>query len=379
MSDETSTLPRLDLLRQMSDRVVFGDLVRGGPATRAELSVTAGLSKPTVSQAVRRLAEAGIVEVAGIRAGRRGGVGTVYRVSRTAGAVLAVSVDQSGISIRAVDLAGELVAEQALAPGSDEDEAALRVRLRHGVVRAKASLPGAAVIRSAVISVASPVNPRTNEVVSLPDSPFPAAVRRPAELLADLVEGPIRVDNDVNLAALAERHEGAAMRCDSFVYLYLGAGLGSAIYLANDLVRGAHGLAGEIGWLPTSATETRRSLARHYATGSGRGAPAVDVHASRCTLAGPDETARQALLAHLGQSAAHAGAALCATVDPELIVIGGPLGSIPAVAEAFAAALRSTWPQRVAVSVGALGEQAALLGATRVGLDDARNAALAAL
>jgi predicted NBD/HSP70 family sugar kinase len=39
-----------------------------------------------------------------------------------------------------------------------------------------------------------------------------------------------------------------------------------------------------------------------------------------------------------------AAAALCAAVDPGLIVVGGPPGSVPAVADAVAAALRSRWP-----------------------------------
>jgi len=379
MTDQGANLPRLDLLRQMSDRVVFEAIVRG-PATRAELSIAAGLSKPTVSQAVRRLENAGLAEAAGFRTGRRGGVGTIYRVSRAAGAVLAVRLDQSGIIVRAVDLAGEIVVEHAAGATRDLDEAALGAGLRRCVLKVKAAALAGAPVRAAVISVASPVDPRTNHVVGLPDSPFPQAIARPAELLTDLVDGPIRVDNDVNLAALAERHEGSAGHCDSFAYLYLGAGLGAAVFLANDLVRGEHGLAGEIGWLPTSTAGGPVTLARQFAGARSRGVtPAVDVQAALATLTGPETADRTALLAQLSRTAAQGAAALCAAVDPELLVIGGPLGSIPTVAAALSAELRDRWPHEIAVRTGTLGEQGPRLGATRIGLQLARDAALAAL
>ncbi|MCL2324541.1 MAG: ROK family protein [Actinomycetia bacterium] len=57
----------------------------------------------------------------------------------------------------------------------------------------------------------------------------------------------VTMDNDANLAALGERRFGAAREVDDFIMLTLGTGVGSGLFLAGQLYRGAHGLAGEIG------------------------------------------------------------------------------------------------------------------------------------
>ena len=59
--------------------------------------------------------------------------------------------------------------------------------------------------RLAVVSAADPVDRATGRLVHLPDSPFLVGELAPADVLADLVDGPVMVDNDVNWAARAER------------------------------------------------------------------------------------------------------------------------------------------------------------------------------
>src|SRR5256886_11352326 len=60
----------------------------------------------------------------------------------------------------------------------------------------------------------------------------------------------VEVDNDVTLAAAAERRRGIAGDSDGFALLWLGEGLGLAIDLGGTLLRGARGGAGEIGYMP---------------------------------------------------------------------------------------------------------------------------------
>ena len=76
------------------------------------------------------------------------------------------------------------------------------------------------------VSAADPVDQRTGRLVELPDSPFLTGELAPAEVLADLVEHPPTVDNDVNWAAVAEQRQGVATDLSEFGYCYLGAGLG---------------------------------------------------------------------------------------------------------------------------------------------------------
>ena len=58
MSPVVPTKPSLDLLRSLSDEHVLRSLMSRRQATRAEIAVATGLSKPTVSESVRRLSAA---------------------------------------------------------------------------------------------------------------------------------------------------------------------------------------------------------------------------------------------------------------------------------------------------------------------------------
>jgi glucokinase len=58
---------------------------------------------------------------------------------------------------------------------------------------------------------------------------------------------PAFVDNDANVAALAEHRAGAARGCDHVAMLTIGTGIGGGLILSGELYRGAHGSAAELG------------------------------------------------------------------------------------------------------------------------------------
>ena len=103
--------------------------------------------------------------------------------------------------------------------------------------------------RLAVVSAADPVDRETGRLVELPDAPFLLGALDAPAVLADLVDGPVTVDNDVNWAARAEH--ATAARPGDFVYLYLGEGLGCAVVSDGEVRRGHAGLAGEIAHVMT--------------------------------------------------------------------------------------------------------------------------------
>jgi predicted NBD/HSP70 family sugar kinase len=375
------------VLRETTDRRLLAAVIDAGRVTRAELSTSTGFSKPTVSEAVRRLADAGLLDATGLQeTGRRGRVGTFYELGRQAGWVLAIEADQSGIQAHSTDLAGQVQHRIEQPPGSPGDTGALVQGLRSAVQQAVATAgTGHGPLRSVAVSVANPVHPRTHEVIPLPGSPFPEGLLNPAEALSGLVTAPVLVDNDVNLAALAEHRVGAAIGAASFGYVYLGAGLGLGLYVGDQLIRGAHGLAGEIGYLPGRPDgPTPRTLAAELlASGFGRpDAPSTDVEAvvrllDRCEDDGGGPAERRAL-GVLSDAVARAVASISAVVDPELVLLGGPLGGhralLPAVRDALAAI--SAAPTRL--DYGTLGSLAPLRGATQLALDQARADALRA-
>ena len=73
----------------------------------------------------------------------------------------------------------------------------------------------------------------------------------------------------MNLAAMAERADGAAAGADDFVLVWLGVGLGLATILGGQLHRGTAGAAGEIGYLPVHGAAPDTKVAIRHPASSG--------------------------------------------------------------------------------------------------------------
>ena len=67
------------------------------------------------------------------------------------------------------------------------------------------------------------------------------------EMLEKRLDLPVFVDNDANVAALAEHRYGAGRGYDNLIYATLATGIGGALILNGQLFRGMHGMAGEFG------------------------------------------------------------------------------------------------------------------------------------
>ncbi len=382
-------LPSMTLLRELTDQIVLDTVFEQAPVTRAEIAQHTGISKTTVSESARRLEAAGLLLPAGEQRGRQGRVGTYYQVAPTAGYVVAVDLNPTRIRLCAADLFGHPFQQSALPPAQPREPARVAERLRELVADAvtEAGSDHGRLLAVAV-SVANPVDPATSRVIPLADTPYPEGLIQPQETLADLVEAPILVENDVNLAAVAERWHGAARTTDSFAYVYIGAGMGMGLVVGDQLIRGARGVAGEIGYLSVSSQPAGPGLGRHgfaRAVAGGfhpeRGQDggqdgdqvAVDVARQVFDRAARGEAEAQAVVEREGRTIGEAIAAVCAVIDPEVVLLGGPIGLHPALLEPVRAAVRDLAPLPPAIEVGTLGDTAVLHGALALALRRART------
>src|SRR5215469_16934007 len=162
--------PRLDLLRSLTDEHVLRALMRERRLTRAELAVGTGISKPAVSDSVRRLTDTGFLADTGERTagGRgRGRVGSYYALADGIGTALAVSIAPDGIVAELLDSHGDTLTRAGQA---------IRSPARPAQVTAAVSIASAKVVegmvplpRLAVASAADPVDRATGRLVGLPD------------------------------------------------------------------------------------------------------------------------------------------------------------------------------------------------------------------
>src|SRR3954468_7404381 len=102
--------PTLGLLRSLSDEHVLRALMSRRRATRAEIATATGLSKPTVSESVRRLGANGAVVDTGERTPGRGRVGTYYALPAGTGRALVAGLAPEGIVAEAIDVYGQVIA-----------------------------------------------------------------------------------------------------------------------------------------------------------------------------------------------------------------------------------------------------------------------------
>jgi predicted NBD/HSP70 family sugar kinase len=360
---------------------VFAD----APITRAEVAQRTGISKTTVSEAVRRLERVGLLVEAGAQRGRPGRVGTYYRVAADAGFVLAVELNQAGVKVCAADVLGTPFREVAQPPVEVREPEQVAAQLRAVVAEAiDAGRTDHQRLLAVGVSVAKPVDPVSKRVIDLLDTPYPEGQIQPGEVLGDLLgDVPLLVDNDVNLAAIAERWHGAAREVSSFAYVYLGAGMGLGLVIDDKLIRGARGVAGEIGYLSVASTKAgpgRHTFARAVAAGGfgpddPRDALPQDIVTGAklvLDLAERGDARARAVVADEARTIGEAVAAVCAVVDPELVILGGPIGAHPALLAPVRATVAELAPLPPPVSTGALGDGASLQGALVLALQRGR-------
>lgn len=359
-----SELPRLSMVRELTDSTVLRCVYDAGSVTRVDVARLTGISKPTISESVRRLTEAGLLVESGSVLGRPGRVATIYELAPTAGRVLALHAGQEGVRARCVDLGGRLLWSEVYRPAPESTMQDVVDALR---VASGAALSGPGPVRAIALSVANPVDPRTREIVALPHSPFPEGLLDVGQIFADLTDLEVLLDNDVNLAALAER----GVRADDggdFAFVYAGAGLGMACCIGGDIVRGANGLAGEIGYLPDAGPYGPTLADRFDHLGLMRaGTSTIDVDRWLAELRS-DPRVRDLIADGL----ASAIAATCAVVNPAAVVLAGPIGSAPDVVAQVSARIGDLTPVPVRIGTTVLGDAGPLLGATQLGLENAR-------
>ncbi|NUP00698.1 MAG: ROK family transcriptional regulator, partial [Nonomuraea sp.] len=144
------------LLRAINDRAALQALLERGSLTRPELGALTGLSKPTASQLLSRLQEAGLVVLDGIREGLPGRTAEVYRINPAAAYVGALDVTPDRIEAKVADITGTIVGSYTL-PTPRRPGGELVDRL--GAALAGANPPDK--LRRVVIGVQAAIDPAT--------------------------------------------------------------------------------------------------------------------------------------------------------------------------------------------------------------------------
>ncbi|MFF8713374.1 ROK family protein [Streptomyces sp. NPDC015184] len=312
-----------------------------GGATRAGVAARVGLTRAAVSSLVEQLLGIGFLTESGKTfSGQAGRPGTTLEVARSGPAGLGVEINIDYVSVCVVDLAGTdrvrltehldnrgappaQVLARAAGIAARTLESAREQRLRP--VAAALALPG--LVSGGTVRQAPNLGWNRVPAEELFAAAF-AAARPGHEALA------VRAENEANLAALAELWFGGLDPIRSFLHLTGEIGVGGALVVDGELLRGAHGFAGEIGHVVVEAEGPRcrcgsRGCLEQYAgqaallraagiEESGGGAVA---ELERRARAGDERTV--AALSRAGRMLGRVLSGAVNLLDPDAVVLGG--------------------------------------------------------
>jgi predicted NBD/HSP70 family sugar kinase len=374
---------RPQLIRALNEQLLLSHIRQVGPCSRADLARISGLSKPTVSQALANVERSGLVRIAGQRTGVPGRSALLYEIRPDAGFVLGLDIGQNYLRGALADLTGEIRAKHS----ARTKASSVRGRVAELIGLADSLCADAGVARSAITQtvIGSPgvYDPRRGAMALT--GGLAGLLSRPAVLagLREAFGADLVLENDVDAAALAEQARGHGREFSSFAFVWIGTGIGLGLVLDGRLHRGAHGVAGEIAYMPISEPQgADEQDARRRGTLEAAGsAPAVVRAARRAGMRGPvsalrvfeaaargDERAA-AVVAAEARLVAKAISAVVTVVDPALVVLGGGIGQAPGFAVAVTAELRGLAPVLPEVRVSALGTDAVIDGCLASGAE----------
>lgn len=290
--------------------------------------------------------------------------------------VLGVDLGGSNVRVALGDGSGEVCAD-AVAPTPQGDAHAVLAQLAElsrGV--AERAQVGWNRIAGMAVGVPGVVHVDGGGLRLAPNLP-PFTDMDVATAVASRLELPVVVDNDVNLATLAEQRRGLGAGVADFVFVAVGTGVGMGIVASGRLLRGATGAAGEIGFLPLGidpfAREHQRhgsleetaggvGLARRYAALAGRERAAITALEVYERAAAGDQHA-ETVLDGQAQAIALAVVSVQATLDPALVVFGGGIGSQADFVARVRAYVKRLALRQPPIEASRLGERAGLIGA----------------
>jgi predicted NBD/HSP70 family sugar kinase len=302
--------------------------------------------------------------------------------------VLGIDIGRGRLRLAVADLSGNVVAKVD-EPNRCRSASAL-VRTVHDMATGVVGQAGMGLSDVVLTVVGSPGVPdRSGRMLHLAPN-LPGWGRRGLLDELEAVLGPgLLVENDANLAAVGERDQGAARGVDVFVCVNVGTGIGMGIVVDGQLFRGAHGAAGEVGYLPYGWVDTGSEGWTPSTPGILEQAAAANSVVQLAKEQGVRNagSAREVFqLARQGDSGALAVveqeatklaflvASVSAVIDPELVLLVGGIGSnTDLLIDPLEKAMREISPLSPRIAPGELGEDAVLTGAIATALRAAQD------
>ncbi len=373
-----------NIVLSANESLVLGSLLNGESLTRAQICTRTGLSRPTVLEVLAAMSHDGLTSVHRPALGGNGRTPEFISLDPTRVVGFAADVGGSKVVAALVDFTGRVLAEHVV----KTEAHAVRVAEQLGELR-----------RSLAAEARVPLRSISTAVVGLPgvlgddghithgENIKGLDAQDMRLLLRQHLKCPVRIENDVNLAGLGELDCTADDVDGIFVLISLGTGLGMAILHEGHVIRGAHGRAGEIAFLPLfnnhdnpdarihGSSELMTSgpaLERRYVERVGAGQSEVSA-ASILELSNQGDSIASEVVGDFATDLSRVIVSVVTVLDPTRVVLAGGLGANPLLLQPLLKALEGLIPFAIDVRTSQLGNRSGICGALALARDEVRR------
>ncbi|HXW79967.1 MAG TPA: ROK family transcriptional regulator [Acidimicrobiales bacterium] len=329
--------------------VVLSSIQAADGISRVEIAKQTGLTAQTVSVIVRRLIEQGIVKEDGSSPSSGGKPRTTLRINPRAAYAIGIHFDPIEVSVVVVDMMGQELAQSrhGISPRL-EPEALIAEAAEVAHKRlAELDIPDDRVLGVGA-ACPGPIDQSQGLVISPPrrDCWTEVPIKR---LLEHHTGFDVIVDNDANAAAIGERWSGHGRTVSDFAFLYMGTGIGGAMFLSNHIYRGVSLNAGEFGHIVVEPNGTPcycgnrgcleamcspaaivRNVRAELALGRASSLvnlydedPELVDHTAICLAAVDNDQVARRVIDRVAEYLADCAVIIANALDVELLVIGG--------------------------------------------------------
>jgi len=389
-------------IREVNRSIILDLVRRSGHISRSELARRSKLTKPTVSTIIDEFITTGVVREVGLGESLSGGgrPARLLEFDDSSAAYLGIHFGVRATLVALADARGNirLVRNRPSLRGSPE-RAAKTVRSLVTEVLQAAKIPRARVT-AAGATVPGLVDHDSGTCVLAPNLGWKDFPLR--ETLQDELHMPVIVNNITQASAFAEGRIGAAKGKHSYVWVYVGSGVGSGIVIDGQIFHGQRGFSGEIGHCPVAdegplcacgrrgcletvastmalvkaaeaAIARKESTILAKANGEHGERGEIDMAAIAAAAKKNDGVAMRILdqaSEHIGRGLSY----LLNILNPEMIVLGGPViqaGEYLLREVRASVARHALLPHGVAIVPSTLGDRAELAGGVLLAMESA--------
>ena len=326
------------LLRDLNQSIVFNLIVERGSVSRTEIARRSGLPAATITRIVSDFLAAGLVSEVSSEESSGGRRPVLLSINPSAGYVMGVKLREDGMTVAICDLNCTIV--HTLETGTLD--AAVPHRVVDAIAEAvKRCLDEAGISARKVLGIGVGLSGlidssrgicRYSAILDWRNVELGPALQFKLHL-------PVRMDNDVNTLAVAERYFGAGRDAANFLLVTVGRGVGLGIVVGGEIYRGSHGGAGEFGHMTVDTSADAplcncgkrgclEAIASDYgilraATGTDPGHHVEDTIGTLIERAQNGDPAMRAIFLRAGNALGIAVANLINIFDPARVLLGG--------------------------------------------------------